>query len=449
MTESVSLINVAAQEGRLKQLVSDILTEARHRGADAAEVSASEDAGLSVTVRLGELETVEFNRDRGFGIAVFFGKRKGTASTSDSSPQAIADTVAAACRIARYTQEDPCNGLADPELMATTLPALDIDHPWDLDVPAAEIRARACEAAARDFDSRIVNSDGATVATQQRCVAYGNTHGFIGSVVGTRHSTSCLVIAQDEAGKQRDYWFSIARDPADMDAPEHTGAEAARRAIARLGARRIKTGKYPVLFDPQAAASLFGHLTGALSGGAQYRKSSFLLDSMGTVVLPEWISVVERPHLRKALASAAFDADGVATYSKAFIERGAVASYVLGTYSARKLGMRTTANAGGVHNLVIDGQVKPVDELLREMGTGIIVTELMGQGVNMVTGDYSRGVAGYFVQDGSIVHAIDEVTIASNLKQMLRGIVGLGDDIDRRRGIHTGSVLLEAMTVAA
>jgi PmbA protein len=449
MTESVELINVSEQESRLKQLVSDILAEARRQGADAAEVSASEEAGLSVTVRLGELETVEFNRDRGFGIAVYFGQRKGTASTSDSSPEAIADTVAAACRIARYTQDDACNGLADPELMATSLPDLDIDHPWTLDVPAAEALARACEAAARDYDRRIVNSEGASVGTQQRCQVYGNTHGFIGSVIGTRHSSSCIVIAEDASGKQRDYWYSVARDPADLEAAESIGAEAGRRTVSRLGSQRIKTGKYPVLFDPQAATSLIGHLTGALSGGALYRRASFLLNSMGTQVLPQGISVVEQPHLRKALGSAAFDADGVATYGKPFIDDGTVANYVLGTYSARKLKMRTTANAGGVHNLVIEGRVRPVEELLREMGRGLLVTELMGQGVNMVTGDYSRGIAGFWIENGTIAHPVDEVTIAANLKQMLAGIVGLGDDVDRRRNIHTGSILVESMTVAA
>jgi PmbA protein len=449
MTESVELINVGEQQGRLQQLVSDILAEARCQGADSAEVSASEDAGLSVTVRLGELETVEFNRDRGFGIAVYFGKRKGTASTSDSSPQAIADTVAAACRIARYTQDDPCNGLADAALMATTLPALDINHPWQLDVRAAEERARTCEAAARDFDVRIVNSDGATVATQQRCQVYGNSHGFLGSVVGTRHSTSCLVIAQDDSGKQRDYWYTVARDPADLALPEEVGAEAGRRAVARLGGRRILTGKFPVLFDPQVAASLFGHLIGGLSGGALYRKASFLVDSLGRTVLPQDISLVEQPHLPKALGSAAFDADGVATFSKPFIDAGIVTNYVLGTYSARKLGMKTTGNAGGVHNLVVEGPKRGVDSLLRDMATGLVVTELMGQGVNMVTGDYSRGVAGFWVENGAIAHPVDEITIAANLSQMLSGIAALGDDIDRRRNIHTGSVLIESMTVAA
>jgi len=447
MTE-VTELDPAAPE-KLESRVRAILDEARRQGADAAEVSVSEDVGLSLTVRLGETETVEFNRDRGFGITVYFGQRKGSASTSDASADGIVDTVAAACSIAKFTEEDPCNGLADADLMAREVPDLDLCHPWALSVDGARDIALACESVARTVDSRIVNSEGATVNTHQGCRVYGNSHGFVGSFRSTRHSVSCSVIAQDAAGMQRDYWYTVAREPSALEDAEAVGREAARRTVARLGSRRVPTGRYPVVFAPPMAMGLIGHLLGALSGGSLYRKASFLTDSLGRRVMPAGYSVVERPHIPRALASAAFDADGVATSDKAIVDDGVVASYLLGSYSARRLKMRSTANAGGTHNVLLEGVSRAPEELLRTMGRGLVVTELMGQGVNLLTGDYSRGVAGFWVEGGEIVHPVDETTIASNLRDMFAGIAASGSDVDLRGGIRTGSVLIDAMTLAA
>jgi len=449
LDDAVNLVAATEHEADLKALVSDILERARVSGADAAEVSASEDAGLSVTVRLGELENVEFNRDRGFGITVYFGKRKGSASTSDSSRDGIEATVAAACNIARFTEEDPHHGLADASLMARVFPNLDLDHPWTTSVAAAQALAQSAEAAARGHDPRITNSDGAAVGTQRVCRVYGNSNGFLGSHIGTRHSVSCGVIASDDAGMQRDHYYTVGRSIDDLLDPAAVGAEAARRAVARLGARPIKTGRYPVLFASEIAGGLIGHLLSALSGGQLYRKASFLTDSLGRELLPAAYSVIERPLLPRGPGSAAFDGDGVATYEKAFVDRGRVASYVLGEYSARRLGMPTTANAGGVHNVWLDGPRTPMADLIGGIREGLLVTELIGQGVNIVTGDYSRGAAGYWISNGAIAHAVDEITIAGQLAEMLGAIVAVGDDPDRRGNVVTGSILIDGMTVAA
>jgi PmbA protein len=441
-------LDISRDHGHLTDLVERILLLARRAGADAAEVSASEDAGLSVSVRMGELETVEFNRDKGFGIAVYFDGHKGTASTSDTTVDAVEATVAAACNIARFTAADPCNGLADPHLMAREIPDLDLSHPWPLSTDEACAMALAAEAKARAHDARIVNSEGAGISTHQSLFVYGNSHGFLGRQIGTRHGLSCAVIAADAKGMQRDHWFTVARRRDQLDAPEAVGDEAARRAVARLGARTVATGRFPVLFAPEVSGGLIGHLIGALSGGALYRRASFLLDSIGRALLPAWISVVERPRRRGGLSSTAFDAEGVATYDKAFIDAGVVASYVLGSYSARRLGMVTTANAGGVHNLSVVGKREPATTLLARMQRGLLVTELMGQGVNTVTGDYSRGAAGFWIEDGAIAYPVAEVTIAGNLSEMLGAIVGLGDDLDARFNVQSGSMLIESMMVA-
>ena len=439
----------APRAERLKALVAGILAEAKRQGASAAEVSASDDAGLGVTVRKGELETVEFNNDRGFGITVHVGQRKGSANTSDDSAEAVRETVRAALNIAKYTAEDACNGLADAELMATTLPQLDLHHPWAVDVEQATALAEETEAAALAFDSRIVNSEGAQVSTQRACHVYGNSHGFVEAAWGTRHAVSCALIAADEDGMQQEHWYTVARDHEDLQNHVQVGEEAARRAVARLGRQPIETGSYPVLFAPPMAAGLISHLLAALSGGAQYRQESFLLDSIGRAVLPESITLAEHPHRAKGIGSAAFDGDGVATRPKAFVQDGCVASYVLGTYSARRLGLATTANAGGIFNLDVETETVPVEALMRDMGTGLVVTSLMGQGVNLVTGDYSRGAGGIWVENGEPSHAVDEVTIAANLADLFKGIVGCGDDIDRRGSIRCGSILVEQMTVAA
>ena len=449
MDDVVNLVAATDHENDLKSLVTDILRRAHDSGADAAEVSASEDAGLSVTVRLGELENVEFNRDRGFGITVYFGKRKGSASTSDSTPAAVAATVQAACNIARFTEEDPCHGLADASLMARVFPNLDLDHPWTTTVADAEAIAQAAEAAARSHDRRITNSDGASVGTQRFCRVYGNSNGFLGSHIGTRHSISCGVIADDGGGMERDYYYSVGRSVGDLDDPGRVGAEAARRAVARLGARPIKTGRYPVVYSAEVASGLIGHLIGALSGGSLYRNASFLTNSLGRKLLPEGFSVIERPLMPRGPGSAAFDGDGVATFEKAFVERGEITSYVLGNYSAQRLGMTTTANSGGVHNVWVEGPRQPVAYLIRGIKEGIWVTDLIGQGVNIVSGDYSRGAAGFWISNGELTHPVDEITIAGNLADMYGALVGLGDDPDYRGNVVTGSLLVDGMTVAA
>ncbi len=441
-------IDIREREGELRALVADILAEAGQQGASAAEVSASQDAGLSVTVRKGDLETVEFSQDRGFGITVYTGRSKGSASTSDSRPAAIRETVARAMDIARHTQDDPCNGLADVALMPSAVPDLDLFHPAPLDTRAAEEVARACEAEGLRHDGRIVNSEGADVQVHQACQVYGNSHGFIGGHAATRYGTSCVLIAEDANGMQRDYWYTMGRDPVALESPEDVGRRAAQRTVARLSPGKVATGAYPVLFSAQMAASLVGHLIGAISGGALYRKASFLLDSLGTEVASGHLSVVEQPLLPKAIGSAGFDGDGVATRNKAFVEDGIVQSYALSTYSARKLGMTTTGNAGGAHNLTLSGRTLPFDDLVREMGRGLYVTELMGQGVNAVSGDYSRGAAGFWVENGEIGSPVHELTIAANLKDLYRNIIAVGDDLDERGNVRAPSVLVAGMTVA-
>ena len=447
--ERGALADPQEQAATVKDLVRRILAEAKSQGATAAEVSAGVGAGLAVTVRKGALETVEFHNDRGFNITVYDGARKGSAATSDASAAAVRDVVRAALDIAKHTEADPCNGLAEPERLATSLPDLDLHHPWELDVPAAQALATETEAAALTFDSRIANSEGAEVATHRACNAYGNSHGFLAATWGTRHTIGCAVIAADDDGMQTDHWHTAGRSRADLQGATRVGEEAARRAVARLGRRPIATGEYPVLFAPPMARGLLGHLLAAISGGALYRKESYLLDSLGKQAMARGVTLAEQPHRRKGFGSTAFDGDGVATAAKAFVDDGMVASYILGTYSARRLGMRTTGNAGGVFNLDLAAKAKSATELMREMGTGLVVTSLMGQGVNLVTGDYSRGAAGVWVENGEPQHPVDNVTIAGNLDAMYKGIVGCGDDVDRRGNVQTGSLLVERMTVAA
>ena len=393
-------MDVRDLETDLKGLVGDILDEARRQGATAAEVSVGDDEGLTVVVRQRDIETIEFSQDRGFGITVYVGTRKGTATTSDSRPDAVRATVRAALGIARHTEEDDCNGLADAQRMATDLPDLDLHHPWQADADTLRDLALETEAAALDYDRRIVNSEGAEASTQRSCRVYGNTHGFMGAVTGTRHSVHCAVVAGDDAGMERDHWYSISRDPEDLESHVGVGQEAARRALARLGTRPIRTGNWPVLFSPRMAAGLIGHLVGAISGGALYRRASYLTDSLGKQVAARGVTLAEHPHLPKALGSAGFDGDGVATASKAFVQAGCLTRYVLGSYSARRLGMETTGNAGGVFNLALETDTVCPAALMREMGTGLVVTELMGQGVDLVSGHYSRAAAGVWVEDG-------------------------------------------------
>jgi PmbA protein len=434
----------------LKAVVSLALEEARRRGATQCEVGASLNRGLSTTVRLGEVDTVEYQRDRGVSVTVYFGKRKGSASTADLSAKAVRETVEKACTIARYTAEDECAGLADPEELARDIPDLDLYHPWDLPPDAAVELARSCEAAGLAVDPRITNSEGASVNSQRDVRVYGNSHGFLEGYASTSHSLSCVLLAQQGDDMQRDYWFSTARDAKELQGFELIGRKAGERALARLGGRRLTTRKSPVLFAPEVARGLLGHLVAAVRGGAQYRKSSFLLGAAGQQVLPSFVHIEEKPHLPKALASSPFDDEGVATRDRWLVRDGVLQGYVLGSYSARKLGLRTTGNAGGVHNLIVTstGQAAGFDALLKQMGTGLLVTELMGQGVNGVTGDYSRGASGFWVEGGALGFPVHEITIAGNLKQMYRDIAALGTDVDLRGAIRTGSVLLSEMTIA-
>jgi len=432
----------------LQQLASDVLEHARKKGATACEVDVSEGFGQSVTVRCGAVETIEYNRDKGVGITVYAGQRKGYASTSDFSGQALRDTVEAALNIARFTAEDDCAGLADKELLATCWPDLDLYHPWDLAVEGSIDLAKRCEDAAFAASPKISNSEGASVSTQQAQFVAANSLGFMGGYPTSRHYISCSVIAGEQEAMQRDDWYTTRRDASELDAPELVGATAARRAEARLGGRKVKTGEVPVLFEAPLAAALLGSLVHAASGGALYRKSSFLVDHLGKRIFPEFVNIVERPHLPKGLGSSAFDGDGVATRDRSVVTDGVLAGYFLSTYSARKLGMQTTANAGGCHNLIIEPGEHDLAGLLRQMGRGLLVTELLGHGVNYVTGDYSRGAAGYWVENGVIAYPVEEITIAGNLKDMFAGIVAVGRDVQIRGSRQTGSILIDRMTVA-
>ena len=432
----------------LQQAVDEALAMARTQGASQAEAGVSMEAGLSLTVRLGEVETLEYQRDRGLGVTVYFGKRKGAASTADLSPSAIADTVRAASSIARYTAEDDCAGLADAELMATEFPDLDLDHPWDPEPEEVIALARECEDAARCFDPRIENSEGATVTTHRGYRIYGNSHGFRGGYPSTNHSITCSVIGKTGDSMQRDYWYTMARDRRALEPAAVVGRKAAERTVARLGARRLSTRRAPILFVPELARGFIGHFLGAMRGGAQYRQASFLMQAQGQQVFPDFVQFSERPLLRGALASAAFDNEGVATRDKEIVDHGVATTYLLDSYSARKLKLKTTGHAGGVRNLIVKPGQLEYAALLKEMGTGFVVAELLGHGVNPVTGDYSRGAAGFWVEGGEIAYPVEEVTIAGNLKDMFRGIVAVGADVDKRGAIQTGSILLDGMTIA-
>ncbi|NMZ61827.1 MULTISPECIES: metalloprotease PmbA [Pseudomonas] len=432
----------------LREQVERIIAEASRQGASACEVAVSVEQGLSTSVRQGEVETVEFNCDQGFGITLYVGQRKGSASTSATGADAIRETVAAALAIAKHASEDDCAGLADPALMARDLPDLDLYHGWSITPDQAIERALACEAAAFATDKRVTKADGTTLNTHQGCRVYGNSHGFVSGYASTRHSLSCVMIAEGEGQMQRDYWYDVNRRGELLATPESIGRRAAERAASRLGARPVPTAEVPVLFAPEVAVGLFGHFLGAISGGSLYRKSSFLEGALGQRLFPEWLTLDERPLLRGALGSASFDNDGLATYAKPFVEGGELVSYVLGTYSGRKLGMPSTANSGGVHNLFVSHGDEDQAALIRRMGRGLLVTELMGQGVNLVTGDYSRGAGGYWVENGEIQFPVQEVTIAANLRDLFRNIVAIGNDVEHRGNLHTGSVLIEKMMVA-
>lgn len=443
-----AVTRTAMGKDELGRLIELALGEAKRLGVDQAEVSASHDIGLSATARKGDVENLEYTNDRGIGVTVYKDSCKGSASTSDFSKDAILEAVGKACTFATLTAPDEYAGLADAELMCTSEPELDLDHPWSLEADEAVALAIETEAAAMQFDKRISNSEGATVSTNRGIHAYGNTHGFFGGHTRTSHSIMAIVLAEADGVMQRDYHYSAARDPGDLEAAVDVGQAAAARVIARLGARKIKTTRAPVLFVPELARGFVGHAIRAVSGGAQYRRSSFLLGAAGEQIFPDFVNILERPHIQKGMASAAFDSEGVATYDRDIVTDGVLQGYILSSYSARRLGLTTTANAGGAQNLVVPGGGKDLAELTRDMGTGLLVEELIGHGVNAVTGDYSRGAVGHWVENGEIQYPVHEVTIAGNLKSLYQGIAAIGDDQDLRGGIRCGSLLVDEMTIA-
>ncbi|NND44816.1 MAG: metalloprotease PmbA [Xanthomonadales bacterium] len=427
--------------------VEQALDCARKAGADAAEAHAGMQAGISVQTRMAEVETLEHNRDRELSVTVYVGRSKGHASCADLRPASIEESVRRAVDIARFTYRDKFNGLADPERLATEFPDLDLWHPRPMDVDETIERALACESAGL-ADKRIRNSEGASASCHFGLSVYGNTHGFVGRSAATRYGQSCILIAGEGSSMQRDYWYDSRRLHAELESPEQTGQEAARRTVARLGARQINTARVPVLFAAPVARSLLGNLVGAVSGTALYRNASFLKDQAGETIFPAWFDLEELPFIPRALGSAAFDAEGVATQERKLVDGGVLTGYVLSSYSARRLGLETTGNAGGVHNLRPSGREVPFDALLQEMDRGLLVTEFMGQGVSMVTGDYSRGASGFWVEDGAIAHPVEEVTVAGNLRNMFAAIRALGNDRDERGTIQSGSILVDGMTVA-
>lgn len=433
----------------IKQMSEDVLKVAKAQGASAAEVELSLSTGQSVSVRMGETENIEYNRDKGMAVTVYFGQQKGHASTSDLSPQALKDTVSAACNIAKYTAKDEFCGLADANLMATHVQDLDLHHPWDLSVDEAIAIAKECEAAALGIDKRITNSEGASVSTGTGFFAYSNSHGFTGGYPSSRHGISCSVIAESDENMQRDYWYSTARAAEDLESAIAIGKIAGERTVRRLDAKKIKTCQVPVLFEAPLASGLISSLVSAISGGNLYRKSSFLLNSLGKQIASPLLNIYEEPHLKKGLASSPFDNEGVATHPRQLVKDGVLQGYMLASYSARKLGMQTTGNAGGNHNLIIQSGPLDFAGLLKQMGTGLVVTELLGHGMNMVTGDYSRGAAGFWVENGVIVHPVEEITIASNMADMLKMIAAVGNDVLVQGSKQVGSILIERMTVAS
>jgi PmbA protein len=446
-----SALDREAELDGLEAQVRETLRQARKAGATDAEATAHSAQGLSVNVRLGDVETLEHTRDRGIDVTVYIGRRQGHASSADLSPASIESCVRHALDIARFTQEDASNGLADPERLARSFPDLDLWHPAPMDAEAAIARALECESAGRE-DDRINNSEGASFDAGLGLAVYGNSNDFLGRSAGTRYGQSCVLLAGKGDRMQRDYSYDSRRRLDDLESPAETGREAARRTIARLGARPLKTASMPVLLAPEVAKSLIGHLVGAVSGSALYRNASFLRDQAGERLFGEWVNLLERPHLARGPHSGNFDAEGVATRQRRLIESGVLTGYVLSTYSARRLGLETTGNAGGVRNLLLEpgceGGGDPGGELFELMGDGLYVTEVMGQGVNLVTGDYSRGASGFRVENGAIAHAVEEVTIAGNLRDMFRNVVAAGSAIDTRGNIQCGQVLIGSMMMA-
>ena len=436
------------QLSEIQSAVDDALKLAVKIGATSAEASMSKVQGIAVSSRMKEVETVEFTNDGGLGIAVYVGNKKGSASTADLSPDALRLTVEKAVEIAKYTSEDECAGLADAALMATDIPDLDLYHPIELDTEKGIALAIAAEEAGLDFDSKITNSDGGSYNANVGVKVYGNTHGINAGYPSSRYSLSCVLIGQDGDDMQRDYAYTVSRIADELKSSESVGKLAAKNTLSRLNAQKLDTCKVPVLFDKEIASGLFGHMVNAISGGSLYRKSSFLLDHLSKQILPNWLTIEEKPHLMRGLASSPFDNQGVQTNDMTIIEDGVLQHYLLTSYSAKKLGMQTNGHAGGIHNWIIGTTGEDDAQMLQKLGTGLLVTELMGQGVNIVNGDYSRGAAGFWVENGIIQYPVHEITIAGNLKDMLMNIVAIGADREVRGSIQTGSVLIDEMSVA-
>ena len=436
------------QEQELRQAVEFALNFAKKAGAEA-EVGVTKVAGLSVSSRLEQIENIEFNNDGSLGISVYLGKRKGNASTSDLQPQSIQRAVESALAIAKYTSEDECAGLADKELMAFDAPDLELYHQADLSVDQALALAIEAENAALNADEQIVNSEGATFNSHSGVRVYGNTHGMLQSNLSSRYSLSCSVIAAHGEQLERDYEYTISREFDKLQAPQWVGQQAAFKAVDRLNPQKIKTCEVPVIYYNDVATGLIGHLAGAISGGALYRKSSFLLDHLGKQVLPDWCEISERPHLLRQLASTAFDSEGVITQNREIISDGVLQTYLMTSYSARKMGLKSTGHAGGIHNwLVKPNRTGGLDTLLKEMDTGLLLTEFLGSAINPVTGEYSRGAAGFWVEKGEIQYPVAEITVAGQLQEMFNQIIAVADDVEHRSNIQTGSILIEKMKIS-
>lgn len=444
MNEVESVLNA----NQLQELSQDILKEASRLGAHQAEVYIAANKGFSVRAREGDVETVEYNQDKSIEITVYFGKRSGTASISDIRKEAVHAAVEAACHIAKFTDEDPAAGLADKDELAFNYPKLDSARTWDISVEKAIELACECEREALAYDKRIMGAEDVVVATGEAMTIYANSHGFLGLFPYTRHEISCVLVAKEGNEMQRDYSYTIATDPKTLESVSQVARLAAERTVRRLGAQRLPTQKAPVIFIAEEARGLIGHFAAAIQGGHLYRKSSFLLDQLGKKIFPDFVQIKEQPHLPFALGSAPFDDDGVKTSSNVFIENGILRSYALSAYSARKLGMKNTGNAGGTHNLTIQPGNKDLSALLKTMGTGLLITEMMGQGVNLITGDYSRGVGGYWIENGEVKYPVSEITVAGRLQDMYAHLVEIGNDVDVRGNVRTGSILIEEMMIA-
>ncbi|MFO7541499.1 MAG: metalloprotease PmbA [Thiobacillus sp.] len=425
-----------------------VIEHAAKQGATAADTEMSEGVGQNVSVRQGEIETIEYNKDKGAGVTVYVGKRRGHASTSDLSEAALKSAVDKALTIARYTAEDDAAGLPDADRLAQTVPDLDLYHPWTLSVEEAAERARACEAAALAVDKRLTNSEGASVSSHASHFIYANSLGFCNGYAGSRHGISVAVIGEDKGTMQRDYWYTSARNASKLESAESVGRTAGARTVRRLNGRKLDTRTCPVIFEAHIATGLIGNFVAAVSGSSLYRKSSFLLDSQGQQVFSPRVQISEQPFIPSGLGSAPFDSEGVTCLERDVVKDGVVQGYFLSSYSARKLGLATTGNAGGSHNLIVTPGEHDLDGLLKQMDSGLLVTELLGHGANMVTGDYSRGAAGFWVEGGEIQYPVEEITIAGNLADMFKGIVEIGNDVERRGSKQVGSILIDRMTVA-